>query len=71
MDLSGTNAIQIHGICSMISEKKFELMRVLSSSGEGMMNKKPRKQSFWSLERSEMGFLMKPSSLENGCQRSN
>jgi hypothetical protein len=27
--------------------------------------------AFWSLERSEMGFLMKPSSLENGCRRSN
>jgi hypothetical protein len=48
-------------------------MRSLSIQQEGNGERETEKAIFLVviIERFEMGFLMKPSGLENGCRRSN
>ena len=73
MELSGTRhkSSPIHAAFTACHQELLNLCETLSSSREGMMNKKPKRHLFWSLKRSGMRFLMKPLSLESDCQRSN
>jgi len=69
-DLRGTNGETDPTRHFQLGQREsLNLCEILSSSREGIMNKRSRKRLFWSFKRSEMQFLMKPSSLESACRR--